>query len=317
MGSYAVIDLHCDTLTSFLQPNSYPCNTLDFSQAALSLSALPKEVHWCQCFAIFTPDGLSPEQAMQHYDTHSSSFFRQMAHFSDQIVPCRTAGDIQSAWAAGKTAALLTVENGCVLAGNLDRVERLVLDGVKLFTLTWNGKNEIASGVGAKGGLSPFGRALIPVLESNGILLDVSHLNDQSFWEVLSVAQRPLVATHSNARTICPHPRNLTDDQIRALVERGCLIGLNYYTKFLQADGIPTPEDLLHHVFHFLDLGAEHCLALGSDFDGADLPSWLNTPTKVVGLFQHFRAAGLSSQLCQKIFYQNALHFFQKHLCNL
>lgn len=313
MEPYAVIDLHCDTLTAFQSPGRCSA-TLDDPCAHLSLSNLPRGTRWCQCFAIFVPDGLTREGAADYYRRHQSSFQRQMERFSPRVAPCRTAGDIEQAWAKGKTAALLTVENGAALAGDPDRVELLARDGVTMLTLTWNGVNEIGSGHASGQGLTPFGKALIPMLEEQNILVDVSHLNDRSFADVLEVAAKPFVASHSNARTVCPHRRNLTDGQIRALVSRRCLIGLNFYTNFLRADGNAAPEDLYRHVAHFLDLGAEDCLALGSDFDGADLPPWLACPEQEAGLYQFLLERGLSPALADKLLYQNALNFFHKNL---
>lgn len=309
----ALIDLHCDTLTAFTAPGRCQ-NTLDDPCAALSLSRLPRSVRWCQCFAIFVPDGLTPEEASAYYRRHQQSFVRQMACFAPRAAPCRTASDIEAAWDQGKTAALLTVENGAALAGDLGRVDALAQDGVRMMTLTWNGENQIGSGHVSDHGLTSFGKALIPRMEGVGILVDVSHLNDRGFDDLLEVARKPFVASHSNARAVCPHKRNLTDGQIRELAARRCLIGLNYYVNFLREDGCPTLEDLFAHVDHFLTLGAEECLALGSDFDGADLPAWLNGPEKAAGLYGEFLKRGYAPALCDKIFFGNALSFFRENL---
>ena len=188
MLPYALIDLHCDTLTALL-PEDAPLlaafrdparrreatavlvdrvrgtNTLDLPGRHFSLSALPEEVRWCQCCAIFIPDGLTQEEAVAYYGLHQRNFRRQMEALSEKVLPCRTAGDIESAWAMGKTAAILTVENGSALAGRLDRVETLAQDGVRMMTLTWNGENELGSGNVTDHGLSPFGREAIRELE--------------------------------------------------------------------------------------------------------------------------------------------------------
>ena len=268
MYPYALIDLHCDTLTNCGRPGAAAADTLNDPDKVLSLSALPQHTHWAQFFAIFTPDELRGQAAMDWFAASRDSFDRQMDKFSDRVIPCRTAGDMEHAWAEGKTAAFLTVENGSVLAGRMDQVDVMARAGVKAFTLTWNGENEIGSGHATDHGLSPFGRAVIPALEERRILVDVSHLNDTGFRQVLDIARRPFVATHSNARAVCPHRRNLTDDMIREMAARKCLIGLNYYVSFLSDRGEATPEDLRRHVEHFFELGAGECLALGSDFDG-------------------------------------------------
>lgn len=306
MLPYALVDLHCDTLTA---PGG-GCS-LDDPCRHFALSKIPQGVHWCQCCAVFIPDELRGDAAVACYDKYRRDFARQMEALSCKVLPCRTAADIERAWAEGKTAALLTVENGSALAGRLDRIETLARDGVQMLTLTWNGENELGSGHETDHGLSPFGRKAVRELERQGVLVDASHLNDRGFDDLLSVAEKPFVASHSNARAVCGHKRNLTDEQIRELVRRGCLIGLNFYSAFLREDGCPaTLDDLWRHAAHFLELGAEHCLALGSDADGADLPPCLDGPGAFAGLYGYFLDRGLSPALADRIFWKNALSFF-------
>lgn len=336
MNPHALIDLHCDTLTG-LRPEDGPLldslrdparraeaaaaleervretDTLDLPGRHFSLSAIPEGVCWCQCCAIFIPDGLKGEEAIAYYDLHRRNFRRQMTALSDRVLPCRTAPDIESAWGQGKTAAVLTVENGSALAGRLDRVDVLARDGVRMMTLTWNGENEIGSGNITGRGLSPFGREAVREMENCGILVDVSHLNGRGFDDLLETAKKPFTASHSNVRSVCGHKRNLTDEQIREMVRRGCLIGLNCYNAFLRDDGCPAgPDDLFRHVERFLELGAERCLALGSDADGADLPPWLDCPKKFAGLYRLFLDRGLTVSQAEGILWRNALAFFRK-----
>lgn len=313
MVPHALIDLHCDTLTACGASDARP-NTLDDPKADLSLSNLPRHVHWGQCYAIFIPDALTGNGAEDYYYAHQASFARQVKQFSARVAPCRTAGDMETAWTQGKAAAILTVENGSALGGKLERVDTLSQDGVKMMTLTWNGSNEIGSGHASDQGLTSFGRAVIPRMEERGILVDVSHLNDTGFRDVLDVARKPFVASHSNARAVCSHKRNLTDDQIREMARRRCLIGLNYSDHFLREGGKASFDDLLRHVEHFLTLGAEDCLALGSDFDGTTLPPWLDSPKKAAGLYDRFLQCGFSPALCDKLFFRNALAFFRVNL---
>ena len=222
---------------------------------------------------------------------------------------------MEAAFAAGKTAAFLTVENGSALAGNLARVQVLRDAGVRAMTLVWNGENEIGSGNTTDHGLSQFGREVIPEMERCGILADVSHLNDAGFADLLGIAAKPFVATHSNARAVCSHKRNLTDDMIREMVRRGCLIGLNYYVRFIRDDGeVKSLDDLMFHVEHFLELGAEKNLALGSDFDGSVLPDCLNTPAKAAGLYEYFLNRGLSQEQAEGIMFRNAQRFFKEQI---
>lgn len=308
MLPHALIDLHCDTLT---RPEGG--DTLNLPGGHFSLSAIPEGMCWCQCCAIFIPDELRGEEAIAYYQRHRDSFSRQMERLSDKVLPCRTAADIESAWVRGKTAAVLTVENGSALAGRLERIETLARDGVRMMTLTWNGENELGSGNVTNHGLSPFGKEAVRALERAGIIVDASHLNDRGFDDLLETAQKPFAASHSNARAVCGHKRNLTDKQITEMASRGCLIGLNYYSAFLRADGRPAAlDDLWRHVERFLALGAEDCLALGSDFDGADLPPCLDSPAKAAGLYRYFLERGLSPALAEKILWRNAMDFFRR-----
>ena len=340
MSAHAVFDLHCDTLTAFLDEQEQeelfaalvdPArqvqaaerlasevgnrDSLDDPRRHFSLSQVPKEVCWAQCCAIFVPDGLNQEESVRYYSLHQQSFVRQMAQFSSLVLPCLNGSDVERAWAQGKIAAILTVENGSALAGRLERVAQLARDGVRMLTLTWNGENELGSGFVSDHGLTSFGRSAVPELERQGILVDVSHLNDRGFWDVMELAEKPLAASHSNARAQCPCSRNLTDDQIRALVDHRCLIGLNFYNIFLRDDGrAATLDDLYRHTSHFLELGAQHCLALGSDADGSEIPPCLAGPDKAAALFDYFLARGLSHDLTEAILWKNALNFFKKNL---
>lgn len=305
-----VFDLHCDTLTAFMSP--LRCrDTLDDPCSAFALSKV-QTIPWCQCCAVFVPDGLTPQEALGYYRFHRNSFRRQVENCSGQALACTTAEEVTAAWDQKKTALVLTVENGSLLGTGLELVEKLRRDGVKMLTLTWNGENALGSGHETDHGLTPLGREAVLALEKAGIVVDVSHLNDAGFRDVLDTTQKPFAASHSNARAVCPHRRNLEDWQIREMVMRNCIIGLNYYSPFLHCDGTDADfDDLYRHICHFLELGAENCLALGSDFDGADLPPCLDDCTKVPALGEYLLDRGLGRPLVEKLFWKNALAFAQ------
>lgn len=311
----ALIDLHCDTLADYNYAKTGNPDTLDDPQRVLSLSAMPEGVNWAQFYAVFVPNEEQGQAAVEYFEKNRANFERQMELFSDRVAPCRGAADMEAAWAAGKTAAFLTIENGTPINGDLSRVKELADQGVCCITLVWNGDYEIGSGHTTEKGLTDFGKALIPELEKHGILIDVSHLNDNGFADLLKVAKKPFIATHSNARAVCGHKRNLTDDMIREMVKRDCLIGLNYFVKFLKDDGVVESLDALYdHIMHFFELGAQKNLALGSDYDGATLPDCLNTPAKSAGIYEYLLSRGMSEELAQGIMYKNALEFFRKNL---
>ena len=315
MRPYAIIDLHCDTLTDCMYAASEIPDTLDDPARSLSLSNIPEDVHWAQFFAVFLPDRLRGEEAVRLFDASHENFERQMQKFSSRVSPCRNVADMERAWAAEKTAAFLSVENGSAFAGDLSRIEKLKRQGVCAVTLTWNGENELGSGNVTDRGLTDFGRAAVREMERCGILVDVSHLNDAGLEDVFETAEKPFVATHSNARAICAHKRNLTDAQVKEMVRRGCLIGLNYYGVFLRDDGnVRSLDDLYRHIAHFFDLGAQKDLALGSDFDGADLPECLSSPEKIAEVYDYLLSRGLTQQEIDGIFYDNARAFLRANL---
>ena len=310
-----MFDLHCDTLTR----DAYPARgrtpdrgTLDDPVFHLALSKMPAGTAWVQCFAIFVPDSLRGQDAADFFDRHAASFQRQMEQNRDRVLACRTGADLSGALEAGKFAAILTVEGGAVLAGRLERVQAIHDAGVRMLTLTWNGPNELGSGHDTPGGLTAFGREALAEMERLGVVADVSHLNDRGFEDLLAAAKKPFVASHSNARSVCGHRRNLPDEFIREMAVRGGLIGLNYAQSFLSEDRRGDREDLLRHVRRFLELGAGECLALGSDYDGTDIHPDLDAPEKIPELYEFLTGRGVPAETAKGILFGNAWRFFQK-----
>ena len=171
MRPYALVDLHCDTLTDCMYAGSNIIDTLDDPARTLSLTSIPKDIHWAQFFAVFVPDELRGEKAIRFFDDACANFDRQMRKFADRVSPCRNVADMERAWAAGKTAAFLSVENGSAFAGDLSRIGKTKRQGVCAVTLTWNGENELGSGNVTDRGLTDFGRAAVREMERCGILI--------------------------------------------------------------------------------------------------------------------------------------------------
>ena len=312
-----MFDLHCDTLTR----DAYPARgrtpdrgTLDDPVFHLALSKMPPGAAWVQCFAVFVPDSPRGQDAVDFFDRHAASFQRQMEQNRDRVRACRTGADLSEALEAGKFAAILTVEGGAVLAGRLERVQAIHDAGVRMLTLTWNGPNELASGHDTPGGLTDFGREAVAELERRGVLVDVSHLNDRGFEDLLAVAKKPFAASHSNARSVCGHRRNLPDEFIREMAARGGLIGLNYACSFLSDSGVGSLDDLYRHVCRFLELGAGECLALGSDYDGTDIHPDLDSAEKSLGIRDYLVSRGIPAQTADGIVFDNAWRFFRTWL---
>lgn len=309
--SMDLFDLHCDTLTV--------CSSrhLDLRRNDLhiDLERLPAGSRWGQAFAIFVPDTLRGEEAVDFFRGNVRYFREQMAKNADRIWPASNYREIREAFANGKFAAILTVEGGAALGGRLEMLDELRTSGVRILTLTWNAENELGSGSETHKGLTPFGVEAVRRMEELGILVDVSHLNDEGFEDLCKVAEKPFIATHSNSRAICNHPRNLTDAQFAEIRNRGGLVGLNYYRYFIREDGVSRDiDDLLAHVRHFLALGGEDILCCGSDFDGAEIPDYLNGLEKVETLRQAMLDGGISARVVDKIMFENARRFFEQYL---
>lgn len=212
---------------------------------------------------------------------------------------------------AGRLAVVLAVENGSALGGDPGRVEALARRGVRMMSLTWNNSNGLADGAleAVHGGLTPLGKLVLARMQAVGMIVDASHLAEQSFWDVLAATSGPVVATHSNAAGLTPHPRNLTDDQLRALARRGGVVGVNYYPTFT---GGASLARILDHVDYLVKAIGPDYVALGSDFDGFngrvnDLEDVSKLPNLTAGLL----ARGHDAQTVTKILGGNALRVFR------
>lgn len=312
MKPTGMIDLHCDTLTV---PYEGPRSLTD-ANTNITLGKMPRGCRWAQLFAIFILDNLRGQAAKDYFEEYYRYFEREMALHSDLVTPCRTFGEVEAAFAAGKFAAILAVEGGAVLAGEPERVAYLAQKGVKALTLTWNGPNEVCSGHADESqGFTEFGRWVVPELERQGILVDTSHLNDKGFEELMGMVKRPFIASHSNSRAICSHPRNLPDAHFKEFVRCKGLVGLNYCINFIRDDAnVKSFDDLYRHIEHFLELGGEDVIALGSDFDGAPLPPFLNSVENSLELYDYLRGRGLTHEQADKILFKNAYEFFRRNL---
>ena len=193
-----------------------------------------------------------------------------ISYVKEELVLATCYEDIIQNDKQGKMSAILTIEEGGILNGDLSRLEELHRHGVRLITLTGNHENCIGFPNKQEGGLKSFGFDVIGKMNELGIIVDVSHLSDAGFWDVLKCSQKPVVASHSNARTLCNHPRNLSDEMIRALAKQGGVIGVNAYPYFLHSSGKASMELMADHMAHIYHVGGEDVLGFGTDFDGYD-----------------------------------------------
>ena len=336
MKPTGVIDLHCDTITKIVHTDekqdwngivkdkdrwnsllndAYNKNSLDIEERAFALSRIPENYKWVQCFAVFIPDELRGNYAAQYCETFIKSFYRQINLFDDRISACRCFDEIEQALRLKKVAAILTIEGGAALCGDLSRISLLADMGVKILTLTWNGENELGSGNKSDKGLTVFGIKAVTELEKNNVIIDASHLNDRGFYDLCEIANKPFIASHSNSRSVCKHQRNLTDGQVLEIVKRKGIIGLNFYLNFLRDDAKPAGfDDIYRHIMRFVELGAQKCLALGSDFDGADMPKELSKAEDILRLREYLSSRGINDAALCDIMFDNAYRFFKDNL---
>lgn len=298
-----LFDLHCDTLTECL------ARSIPASDPTLGIYPVPGEdfPRRVQVFAAFIPDELRGEAAYRHFLAQRETLLSQQKWIS----LCTSMEDAEKAFSERKIAGFLSVEGGAALDGRIERVGRIASLGVKLLTFTWNGECELGYGALSPDlPLKPFGLEVLSACEREGIIADVSHLSRAGFWSVAERATKPFVATHSNADAICPHPRNLTDDQLRAILNADGLIGLNFHRPFV-GEGEGT-ERLLAHIRHICRLGGEKQLCLGGDFDGSDQTVYPNA----AGLAALYEAICIheNKELADGIFFDNANRFFSSQL---
>ena len=303
-------DLHCDTMTECAQKD------IPLAQNALhvDLESVKDWDHYVQCYAVWLPDELRGEAAWQRFLQVAQRFSDEVEKNKSCLSQLSRQGDLDRLEQIGKHGAILTVESGAALGGKLEHIQEFQRLGVRMCTLTWNGATELGRGVMATGntGLTDFGRDAVKAMEQAGILVDLSHASPELFWDVVEIAEKPLVASHSNAKEICGHPRNLTKEQFEAICRTGGLVGLNFYTAFLNDQPEKASmEDVLRHADYFLALGGEDVLAMGGDWDGADLPADMPGIASIPMLYELFLQK-YPEALVDKIFYGNAARVFRE-----
>ncbi len=271
-------DLHCDTAYEMYKKNK------TFYENDLAVSGQKGECFekWVQTFAVWLSE--DRENPYQFYK-NVLSYLKE--NLTDNVTP------------------IFAVEGGTVLEDNAERLYELKNDGIRFLTLTWNGENLIAGGNKSQKGLTDFGRQVIKTMNELSMAVDVSHLNDKSFYSVLDTAEKVL-ATHSNCRKVCDVPRNLKDDQIKLIAKKQGIIGLNFYPEFLGRDFF---EKIYQNIYHLCDMGLENNIAIGTDFDGADMDEEMKDISKIPLLYEKLHQKGLKKDLLYKIFFKNANDF--------
>ncbi|NLL77108.1 MAG: membrane dipeptidase [Clostridiales bacterium] len=342
-----VVDMHCDTISGlFGKKREGKDERLLENSGHIDLLKLERGDALLQNFAIFVQKGKT-ENPLEDFMQMADLYYMELAQNRDRIAPVFCWKDIEKNMEEGKISALLSVEEGAVCKGNLSYLRDMYRLGVRMMTLTWNYPNEIGypnicagtyrrhkqllenQGMGegvpfykiadTKNGLTDKGVEIVTEMERIGMIIDVSHLSDRGFYDVLEVTEKPFVASHSNARSICPWVRNLTDDMIQKLALRGGVIGLNFCPDFLTEvsvgeENAGTIAGIVDHAKYITNVGGIDCLGLGSDFDGIDGHAELPDYSYLPKLAEALEKAGFSQNDVEKIFYKNVLRVYKELL---
>ncbi len=324
------LDFHCDTLMLAYEKKMEEIGK--FPEASIDIERLRRGGVDAQFFAAFVPPRESGDWWERCFsgkgDGEEEPFWMEEAYiralkgilgntqekYGKEMRLVKTASQMGEAKREGKLAAFFTLEDGRSLNGSMEKLEAYYQElGVSLITLTWNYENCFGFPNSRKReimerGLKPFGKEAVEYMNSLGVIVDVSHLSDGGFWDVVRISKKPFVASHSNCRALSPHPRNLTDEMLRALAEKGGVTGLNFCSAFLGKDTESWDsrlEDMIAQVRHMVQVGGINCVAIGTDFDGIQSRLEVGDPTRMELLFDGLRKAGFSADMVEQMAWKN------------
>ncbi len=324
-----IIDLHCDSIMHLMQ-NS---DSLYNKKGHINLKKLQQGDYMLQCFAMF----VNIKKVNSPYDYCKKmiqKYYENINQYKQIIKPAYTYQDILDNNEQGLISALLTIEEGQVLEGSIKKLHEFYNLGVRMITITWNYPNElgypnidnnkitkempyekIQSMIETKKGLTTKGIKIIKEMEKLGMIIDVSHLGDKGVKDVLKHTTKPFIASHSNVRTICNFPRNLSDELLIEMKKRNCLIGINYCPEFLKEQSHKMEiTDVIKHIKYLKELIGIDYIALGSDFDGIEGELELKDASYLPLLVEKLKDADFTEEEIQKITHQNALRLFKEVL---
>ena len=321
-----VVDTHCDTLKCLLPQFTRLRDSMWRDRSKTGFGKKSKLGHIdlprlkeggvdLQVFAISSERDPTPSYALRTAMEMTEAFYTECEKYPKLVQPITSYAEIIKANEEGKIAAMLSIEGADVIEGRISMLRVYHRLGIRMVGLVHSLRNLLADGVAdnrTKGGLSQFGVEVVEELDKLGMIVDVSHLSDAGFWDVLEISKDPVVASHSNARAVCNHPRNMTDDMIRALADRGGVMGMNFATDFVHPKN-PSVETLVDHIDHIVDLvGPEH-VGLGSDFDGIpDTPRGLEDVSKMPSITKELVKRGYSEEYIRLILGGNHLRLIKR-----
>lgn len=310
-----IIDGHCDSLIHFVEgertlDDSSEGGHWDIPRARIAGISL-------QFMAAYIETEYKPYKATIRGLQLIEGARKFIASHPDQLFFVLGKDDLLLMPDPARIGILLSVEGGEILGQNLFMLDKIYQLGVRALGLTWNQRNELGDGVGegrTQSRLTKLGQEVVWRMNELGMLIDVSHLNEAGFWHVLELSKYPIVASHSCAKALCNHPRNLTDQQLRALAKHKGVVGVNFYPDFLKQTGIVRREDVVRHISHIADVAGVETVGFGSDFDGiTEAPEGLENVGYYCYLIEDLRKVGFSSQEIEMIAGEN----FRRILLNV
>lgn len=316
--NFPVFDLHCDTSLELLGKRFDSCCSLRNNDGHIDLLRASNLPGYAQCFACFTTDGMSrytnvsPETI---FSREKAAITQQVQQNQDMILQAYSADDIETNRKNGLMSAILTIEGTAGISFDAAALEDLYKEGFRITSLGWNESNPLTGSHITKEGLSELGVSYVKEAQRVGMIIDVSHISDAAFWDIMEITTGPVIATHSNSRTVWNVSRNLTDEMFLAICRTGGVAGINLYANFLGED--PDLDTVCDHILHFLTLdpSGKH-ISLGGDLDGCEkLPNGFEGVQDYPKLAQRLLERGVSEETVMDIFWNNALGVIRRAVC--
>ena len=314
-----VFDFHCDTAFALLGDNMNSAGDLRKNTCHIDLDRASKLAGYAQCFACFTtsiPEPMKGVDPVLVFERELATIQREIDKNSDCISIAYSPKEIEENRAKGMMSAILTLEGTAGIGYNPELLEDLSMIGFRVVSLGWNEKNPLTGSNVTGGGLTDQGRAFVKEAQRLGMLVDVSHISDEGFWDIMKITEAPIIATHSNSRALCGHSRNLTDDMFKAIAETGGVAGYNMCDGFTGED--PTIDTVCDHMLRFLELDPTgRSVALGGDLDGVDaMPRGFEGVQDWPKLAARLLERGVDEKTLRNIFWNNAIGVMERAVRN-